>query len=112
MARRPTGQHMYGARLAAANEGGVVVEYLLPISSQDYTYRKKTAWAIRADVPDIDNPGSEVSLVFSAGWLDLETDVESTFTQAQRAVGEVIEARARRAGGRGNTNTQPLQDIR
>ena len=87
--------NMYGARLAAADEDGVVVEYLLPISSQDYTYRKKTAWAIRADVPDIDNPGSETSLVFSAGWLDLETDVESTFTEAQRAVGEVIEARGR-----------------
>ncbi len=87
--------NMYGARLAAADEDGLVVEYLIPVSSQDYTYRKKTAWAIRANVPDIDNPGSEVSLVFSAGWLDLETDFESTFTESQKAVGEVIEARAR-----------------
>ncbi len=76
--------NMYGARLAAADEDGVVVEYLIPVSSDDYTFRKKTAWAIRAD-----------GLVFSAGWLDLETDVESTFTEAQKAVGEVIEARAR-----------------
>ena len=87
--------NMYGARLAAADEDGVVVEYLIPVSSQDYTFRKKTAWAIRADVPDIDNPGETEDLVFTAGWLDLETDVESTFTEAQRAVGEVIEARGR-----------------
>ena len=87
--------NMYGARLAAADENGSVVEYLIPIPSQDYTYRKKTAWAIRADVPDIDNPGSEVSRVFSAGWLDLETEVESSFTETQKAVAEVIEARGR-----------------
>lgn len=85
----------YGAKLAAADEDGTVVEYLLPISSQDYTFRKKTAWAIRANVPDIDNPGEMEDLVFSAGWLDLEGEVESTFTEAQRAVGAVIEARAR-----------------
>ena len=76
--------NMYGARLAAADEAGVVVEYLIPVSIQDYTYRKKTAWAIRAD-----------GLVFSAGWLDLQGDVESSFTEAQKAVGAVIEARAR-----------------
>ena len=76
--------NMYGARLAAADEAGVVVEYLIPVGSQDYTYRKKTAWAIRAD-----------GLVFSAGWLDLQGDVESSFTEAQKAVGAVIEARAR-----------------
>lgn len=87
--------NMYGARLAAADEDGVVVEYLIPVRSQGYEFRKKTAWAIRASVPDINNPGSEVGLVFSAGWLDLETEVESAFTEAQRAVGEVIEARAR-----------------
>ena len=85
----------YGAQLAAADEDGVVLEYLIPIPSQDYTYRKKTAWAIRASVPDIDNPGETKNLVFSAGWLDLEEDVESTFTEAQKAVGAVIEARAR-----------------
>ena len=85
----------YGAKLAAADEDGAVVEYLIPISSQDYTFRQKTAWAIRAEVPDIDNPGETEDLVFSAGWLDLETDVESTFTEAQKAVGAVIEARAR-----------------
>ena len=85
----------YGAKLAAADEDGVVVEYLIPISGQGYTFRKKTAWAIRAEVPDIDNPGEMEDLVFSAGWLDLEGDVESTFTEAQRAVAAVIEARAR-----------------
>ncbi|MYC05623.1 MAG: hypothetical protein F4X57_00310 [Chloroflexi bacterium] len=85
----------YGAKLAAADEDGIVVEYLLPISSQDYTFRKKTAWAIRANVPDIDNPGEMEDLVFSAGWLDLEGEVESTFNEAQKAVGAVIEARAR-----------------
>ena len=85
----------YGAKLAAADEAGTVVEYLIPISSQEYTFRKKTAWAIRAEVPDIDNPGEMEDLVFSAGGLDLEGDVESTFTEAQRAVGAVIEARAR-----------------
>ena len=85
----------YGAQLAAADEDGIVVEYLIPISSQDYTYRKKTAWAIRANVPDIDNPGETKDLVFTAGWLDLEEDVESTFTEQQKAVGAVIEARAR-----------------
>ena len=85
----------YGAKLAAADEDGAVVEYLLPISSQDYTFRKKTAWAIRASVPDIENPGEMEDLVFSAGWLDLEGEVESTFTEAQKAVAAVIEARAR-----------------
>ena len=85
----------YGAELAAADENGAVVEYLLPISSQNYTFRKKTAWAIRANVPDIDNPGETQDLVFTAGWLDLEGEVESTFTEAQKAVGAVIEARAR-----------------
>ena len=85
----------YGAKLASADEDGVVVEYLIPISSQDYTFRKKTAWAIRANVPDIDNPGEMEDLVFSAGWLDLEGEVETTFTEAQKAVGAVIEARAR-----------------
>ncbi len=76
--------NMYGARLAAADEEGVEVEYLIPVGSDNYTFRKKTSWSVRAD-----------GLVFSAGWLDLETDVESTFTEAQKAVGEVIEARAR-----------------
>ncbi len=85
----------YGAKLAAADEVGAVVEYLLPIPSQDYTFRKKTAWAIRANVPDVDNPGEMEDLVFTAGWLDLEGEVESTFTEAQKAVGAVIEARAR-----------------
>ncbi len=85
----------YGAKLAAADEDGAIVEYLLPISSQDYTFRKKTAWAIRANVPDIDNPGEMEDLVFSAGWLDLEGEVEFTFNEAQKAVGAVIEARAR-----------------
>ena len=85
----------YGAKLAAADENGIVVEYLIPIPSQDYTYRKKTAWAIRAEVPDVDNPGGTDDLVFTAGWLDLEGDVESTFTEQQKAVGAVIEARAR-----------------
>ena len=85
----------YGAKLAAADEDGTVVEYLTPLSSQDYTFRKKTAWAIRANVPDIDNPGETENLVFTAGWLDLEGDVESAFTESQKAVAAVIEARAR-----------------
>ena len=89
----------YGEKLAAADEDGIVVEYLIPISSQDFTFRKKTAWAIRANVPDIDNPGEMENLVFSAGWLDLEGDFESTFTEAQKAVGAVIEARARMQAG-------------
>lgn len=85
----------YGVKLVAADEDGTAVEYLIPVSSQNYTFRKKTAWAIRANVPDIDNPNNEVSLVFSAGWLDLEEDVETTFTKAQKAVSAAIEARAR-----------------
>ena len=85
----------YGAKLAAADEDGTVVEYLIPIPTQDYTFRKKTAWAIRAEVPDIDNPGETENLVFTAGWLDLEGDVESTFNEQQKAVAAVIEARAR-----------------
>ena len=89
----------YGAKLAAADEDGTVVEYLIPLSSQDYTFRKKTAWAIRADVPDIDNPGETENLVFTAGWLDLEGEVESSFTEAQKAIGAVIEARARMQAG-------------
>ena len=89
----------YGEKLAAADENGIVVEYLIPIPTQDYTFRKKTAWAIRADVPDIDNPGEMENLVFTAGWLDLEGEVESSFTEAQKAIGAVIEARARMQAG-------------
>ena len=89
----------YGEKLAAADEDGTVVEYLIPIPTQDYTFRKKTAWAIRADVPDIDNPGEMENLVFTAGWLDLEGEVESSFTEAQKAIGAVIEARARMQAG-------------
>ncbi len=89
----------YGAKLAAADEDGTVVEYLIPIPTQDYTFRKKTAWAIRANVPDIDNPGETEDLVFTAGWIDLEGDVESAFTEAQKAVAAVIEARARMQAG-------------
>lgn len=74
----------YGKALAEADEEGEVVEYLLPISSDNYTYRKKTAWAIR-----------HKGLVFSAGWIDRETDVESTLTPRQKAIGTVIEVRAR-----------------
>ena len=89
----------YGEKLAAADEDGTVVEYLIPIPTQDYTFRKKTAWAIRANVPDIDNPGEMENLVFTAGWLDLEGEVESSFTEAQKAIGAVIEARARMQAG-------------
>jgi len=89
----------YGEKLAAADEDGTVVEYLIPIPTQDYTFRKKTAWAIRAKVPDIDNPGEMEHLVFTAGWLDLEGEVESAFTEAQKAIGAVIEARARMQAG-------------
>ena len=85
----------YGAKLAAADEDGVEVGYLIPLPSQQYTFRKKTAWAIRANVPDIDNPGVTEDLIFFAGWLDLEEDVESAFTDQQKAVAAVIEARAR-----------------
>ena len=74
----------YGKALAEADEEGEVVEYLLPISGDNYTYRKKTAWAIR-----------HKGLVFSAGWIDRETDVESALTARQKAVGTVIEVRAR-----------------
>ena len=74
----------YGKALAEADEEGEVVEYLLPIPSDNFTYRKKTAWAIR-----------HKGLVFSAGWIDRETDVESTLTPRQKAVGTVIEVRAR-----------------
>ena len=74
----------YGKALAEAGEEGEVVEYLLPIPSDNFTYRKKTAYAIR-----------HKGLVFSAGWIDRETDVESTLTPRQKAVGTVIEVRAR-----------------
>ena len=74
----------FGEKFLEVDENGSVVEYLIPVRSQGYTFRKKTAWAIKAD-----------GLIFSAGWLDLETDVESSFTEPQRAIGEVIEARAR-----------------
>ena len=85
----------YGVKLAAADENGTVVEYLIPIPTQDYAFRKKTAWAIRANVPNIDSPGETENLVFTAGWLDLEGDVESAFNEQQKAVAAVIEARAR-----------------
>ena len=99
----------YGAKLAAADEDGTVVEYLIPLPSQQYTFRKKTAWAIRANVPDIDNPGETEDLVFFAGWLDLEEDVESTFTEQQKAVAAVIEARGAHSGRNVDANSQLLQ---
>ena len=79
----PTGNR-YGEKLVAADENGVVVEYLIPVPSQDYTFRKKTAWAVRAE-----------GLVFSSGWIDREEDVESQFIDEHKAIGATIEARAR-----------------
>ena len=76
--------HQYGEKLAAADESGVEVSYLIPISGENYTFREKNAWAIRAD-----------GLVFSAGWINKEKDVEATLTEEQKAVGAVIKARAR-----------------
>lgn len=76
--------HQYGEKLAAADEHGIEVSYLIPVSSENYTFREKHAWAIRAD-----------GLVFSAGWIDRENDVESAFTQEQKAVGAIVKARAR-----------------
>ena len=74
----------FGKQLAEADENGVVVEYLLAIPSDNFTFRTKTAWAIRAD-----------GLVFSTGWIDRETDVESALTPRQKAIGAVIKARSR-----------------
>ena len=37
--------------------------------------------------------------MFTAGWLDLEGEVESSFTEAQKVIGAVIEARARMQAG-------------
>ena len=74
----------YGRKIGDADEDGVVVKYLVPVASDDYTFRQKTAWAIKAD-----------GLVFSAGWIDREADAESDLTQEQQAVGAVIKARAR-----------------
>ena len=74
----------YGKALAEADEDGLVVEYLIPVPSDNFTFRKKTAWAIHAD-----------GLVFSAGWTDFETDVESDLNPRAKAIGTVIEARGR-----------------
>ena len=74
----------YGRKIGDADEDGVVVKYLIPIADDNYTFRQKTAWAIKAD-----------GLVFSAGWIDREADAESDLTQEQQAVGAVIKARAR-----------------
>lgn len=79
----PTG-HQYGEKLAEADEVGVEVTYLIPISGENYTFREKNAWAKRAD-----------GLVFSAGWIDREKDVEGPLTEEEKAVGAVIKARAR-----------------
>ena len=77
-------ERAYGKALAEADEDGLVVEYLIPVRSDNFTFRKKTAWAIHAD-----------GLVFSAGWIDRETDVESELTPREKAIGTVIEARGR-----------------
>ena len=77
-------ERTYGKALAEADEDGLVVEYLVPVRSDNFTFRKKTAWAIHAD-----------GLVFSAGWIDRETDVESDLTPREKAIGTVIEARGR-----------------
>ena len=74
----------FGKALAEADEDGAVVEYLLAIPSDNFTFRTKTAWAIRAD-----------GLVFSTGWIDRETDVESALTPRQKAIGAAIKARSR-----------------
>ncbi len=74
----------YGRALAEADDDGEVIEHLIPVPSDGFTFRTKTVWAIRAD-----------GLVFSAGWVDMETDVESTLTKRQKAIGTVIEVRAR-----------------
>ena len=74
----------YGEELSAADEDGAVVEYLLPIRNDNYTFRNRTSWAVLAD-----------GLVFFAGLTDMETDVESGLTEEQKAVGATIKARTR-----------------
>ena len=77
-------ERQYGKALAEADEEGLVVEYLIPVPSDNFTFRKKTAWA-----------KLDEGKVFSAGWTDRETDVESGLNARQKAIGEVIEARGR-----------------
>ena len=77
-------ERQYGKALAEADEEGLVVEYLIPVPSDNFTFRKKTAWAKLDD-----------GKVFSAGWTDRETEVESGLNPRQKAIGTVIEARGR-----------------
>ena len=79
----PTG-YAYGRDIVAADADGEILNYLIPDPQDEYTFRKKTAWAIHSD-----------DLVFSAGWLDVDEDVESMLTEEQTAIGAVIKARAR-----------------
>ena len=74
----------YGKELAAADENGTFVDYLIPDPLHDYTLYRKHTWAIKAD-----------GLIFAAGSWDKTEDVESTLEPHQDVIAAIYKAGAR-----------------
>lgn len=75
----------YGKEIAAADENGRAVDYLIPDPlHDDYKLYRKHTWAIKAD-----------ELVFAAGSWDKTEDVESTLEPHQDSVAAIYKAAAR-----------------
>ena len=74
----------YGEEIAAVDENGRFVDYLIPDPLHDYTLYRKHTWPIRAD-----------GLIFAAGSWDKTEDVESTLEPHQDVVAAIYKAGAR-----------------
>ena len=74
----------YGREIAAADENGTFVDYLIPDPLHNFTLYRKHTWAVKAD-----------GLVFAAGSWDKTEDVESTLQPHQAVVAFIYKAGAR-----------------
>ena len=74
----------YGKEIAAADEDGTFVDYLIPDPLHNFTLYRKHTWAVKAD-----------GLIFAAGSWDKTEDVESTLQPHQAVVAFIYKAGAR-----------------
>ena len=74
----------YGKEIAAADENGTFVDYLIPDPLHNFTLYRKHTWAIKAD-----------GLIFAAGSWDKTEDVESTLEPHEDVVAFIYKAGAR-----------------
>ena len=75
----------YGEEIAAADDKGTFVDYLIPDPLHDYTLYRKHTWAIKADN----------GLIFAAGAWDKTEEVESALEPHEDVVAAIYKAGAR-----------------